>query len=29
VVRITPLILPVGFSLLRLYAYHFAPHFHG
>jgi hypothetical protein len=29
VVRITPLILPVGFSLLWLYAYHFAPHFHG
>jgi tellurite resistance protein len=24
-VRITPLILPVGFSLLWLYAYHFAP----
>jgi len=25
-VRVTPLILPIGFSLLWLYAYCFAPH---
>jgi hypothetical protein len=28
-VRITPLILPVAFSVLWLYACHFAPRFHG
>ncbi len=27
-VRVTPLILPVAFSMLWLYAYHFAPHAH-